>query len=136
MKIYNPPPCIQVLLTVLTITAGVAISSWGEMHFVLIGFVIQGTAVVFEAYKNALQQFLLSGKTQMSSMTLLYYFSPACTLINLFWIIAFEMEPLQLRGGLGLNPWVFLANGALCFALNIASVTVVRIVMTISRSHH
>jgi len=50
MKIYNPPPSMRVLLTVITITSGVIISSLGELHFVLVGFLIQGAAVVFEAY--------------------------------------------------------------------------------------
>lgn len=116
---------MRVLITVCVIVAGVAISSLGELHFVFMGFAIQGAAVVFEAYKNALQQFLLSGKTKMSSMTLLYYFAPACTLINTLWIIVFEAEGLRKRGDSGIGPGTFLMNGCLTFALNIASVTVV-----------
>jgi len=125
MGIYNPEPSIRVMLTVLVIVFGVAISSLGELRFVLLGFLIQAAAVVFEAYKNALQQFLLSGQTRMSSMTLLYYFAPACTVINAFWILVFEMKGLQQKGGAGISSSVWLANGLLCFALNIASVTVV-----------
>lgn len=136
MGIYNPEPSIRVMLTVLVIVFGVAISSLGELRFVLVGFLIQAAAVVFEAYKNALQQFLLSGQTRMSSMTLLYYFAPACTVINAFWILVFELDGLQQKGSSGINPSIWLANGILCFALNIASVTVIKktssLVLTLS----
>jgi hypothetical protein len=125
MGIRNPEPSIKVLLTVCVIVMGVAISSLGELRFVLAGFLIQGAAVVFEAYKNALQQSLLGGKAQMSSMTLLYYFAPACTIINTFYILLFEYSALTTAGPTGIGPWVFLANGFLTFALNLASVTVV-----------
>jgi hypothetical protein len=104
---------------------GVAISSIGELRFVLTGFVIQAAAVVFEAYKNALQQTLLGDKAKMSSMTLVYYFAPACTVINSFYILAFEYSALKTRNASNISPLVFLANGCLTFALNIASVTVV-----------
>jgi len=125
MKIRNPEPSVRVLLTVVVIVAGVAISSFGELQFVLVGFLIQGAAVVFEAYKNALQQLLLTGQTRMSSMTLLYYFAPACTGINAFWVLVFELKGLQQKGAGGISPGIWLANGCICFALNIASVTVV-----------
>ncbi|KAH8598348.1 triose-phosphate transporter family-domain-containing protein [Bisporella sp. PMI_857] len=137
MGIRNPEPSMQVLLTVIVIVLGVAISSIGELRFVLTGFLIQGAAVVFEAYKNALQQFLLSGKTKMSSMTLLYYFAPACTVMNAFWILIFELKGLQEKGaksGIGMEVW--LLNGFICFGLNIASVTVIKktssVVLTLS----
>jgi len=78
-------------------------------------------------YKNALQQFLLNGRTKLSSLTLLYYFAPACALINGIFILIFELKGLQRRGSSGIGVEVFLANGVLCFALNIASVTVVSI---------
>ena len=97
----------------------------GELRFVLTGFLIQGAAVVFEAYKNALQQHLLGGKARMSSMTLLYYYAPACTVINAFYILYFEYSALKTRKSAGIGPLVFLANGCLTFALNLASVTVV-----------
>jgi len=126
MKIYNPEPSVRVLFTVVVIVFGVAISSLGELRFVLVGFLIQGAAVIFEAYKNALQQLLLTGQTRMSSMTLLYYFAPACTGINAFWVLVFELKGLQQEGTGGISPRIWLANGFLCFALNIASVTVVR----------
>lgn len=125
MGIRNPEPSIRVFLTVCVIVAGVAISSIGELRFVLTGFLIQGAAVIFEAYKNALQQSLLGGKISMSSMTLLYYFAPACTLINAFYILCFEYSELQTRTPAHIGPLVILANGCLTFALNIASVTVV-----------
>ena len=125
MGIRNPEPSITVLLTVCVIVTGVAISSIGELRFVLTGFLLQSAAVAFEAYKNALQQLLLGGSANLSSMTLLYYFAPACTAINLANILLFEYSSLQLRAPSNISPWIWLANGILTFGLNIASVTVV-----------
>lgn len=123
--IRKPEPSARVLLTVCVIVIGVAISSMGELRFVPMGFFIQGAAVIFEAYKNALQQSLLGGKANMSSLTLLYYFAPACTVINSLYILSFEYSALQVRETSIVGPFVLLANGFLTFGLNIASLTVV-----------
>jgi hypothetical protein len=112
-------------MTVCVIVSGVAISSLGELQFALAGFLIQSAAVGFEAYKNALQQCLLGGKSKMSSVTLLYYFAPACTVINALYILLFEYRGLINMRPSEITQLVFLANGCLTFALNIASVAVV-----------
>jgi hypothetical protein len=125
MGIRNPEPSIRVFLIVCAIVAGVAISSIGELQFVLTGFLVQSAAVGFEAYKNALQQLLLGGRTNLSSMTLLYYFAPACTVINAAYILVFEYSSLQARAPSNIGPYVWVANGILTFGLNIASVAVV-----------
>ena len=131
MRIYNPPPSYRVFFTILVIVIGVAISSLGELRFVLTGFLIQGAAVIFEAFKNALQQFLLNGKTKMSSLTLLFYFAPACAVVNALWIVVFEWRGLMEGPKEAGKQWpglgIFLMNGVATFALNIASVTVVSI---------
>ncbi|KAH8752698.1 triose-phosphate transporter family-domain-containing protein [Hyaloscypha sp. PMI_1271] len=136
MGIRNPEPSVKVLITVCVIVIGVAISSLGELRFVLAGFLIQGAAVVFEAYKNALQQSLLGGKSQMSSLTLLYYFAPACAVINAIYILLFELTALKTARPSGIGPLIFLANGILTFGLNFASVTVIKktssVVLTLS----
>jgi len=58
-------------------------------------------------------------------MTLLYYFAPACTVINAAYVLLFEYSALQISPSSGIGPWIWLANGFLTFGLNIASVTVV-----------
>jgi hypothetical protein len=123
--IRNPEPSLRVLLTVCVITLGVAVSSIGELQFVLTGFLIQAAAVGFEAYKNALQQILLGGTANLSSMTLLYYFAPACTVINAIYILLFEYSSLRVSQHSHISPLIWLANGFITFGLNIASVTVV-----------
>ncbi|KAG9240097.1 DUF250 domain membrane protein [Calycina marina] len=136
MGIRNPEPSLQVLLTLLVIVCGVAISSLGELRFVLVGFLIQGAAVLFEAYKNTLQQILITGQTRLSTLTLLYYFAPTCTAFNVIWVLIFELQGLQHRGASGIGPGIWLLNGVLCFGLNIASVTVIKktssLVLTLS----
>jgi hypothetical protein len=127
MGIRNPEPSIRVLLIVCVIVVGVAISSMGELQFVLVGFLIQSAAVGFEAYKNALQQLLLGGKSKLSPMTLLYYFAPSCTVINAVYILVFEYPSLQAREPSNIGPLVWVVNGILTFGLNIASVAVVSV---------
>ncbi|KAI9729518.1 MAG: hypothetical protein M1818_008490 [Claussenomyces sp. TS43310] len=121
----NPQPSIHIFLTVCVIVAGVMISSIGELRFVLLGVFIQGAGIASEAYKNALQQFLLTGKTKMSSLTLLYYFAPACTVLNMVCVLIFETRALRNRNAWTVGPWIFLFNGFLTFGLNIASVATV-----------
>ncbi len=97
----------------------------GELRFVVTGVLIQLTAVVFEAYKTALQQLTLSGKVNMSSLTLLYYFAPLCTMFSLVFVLVFEVSEIRARMPYQIGPLIFFANGVLTFALNIASVTAV-----------
>ncbi|RDW64043.1 hypothetical protein BP5796_10545 [Coleophoma crateriformis] len=134
MGLRNPPPSMRVFVIVSVIVGGVMLASLGELSFVFMGFLIQLAAVAVEAYKNALQQSLLSGKLNMSSLTLLYYFAPICAVTNTFFIIFFErdaisdwqQQPSMADGGFSLNPGIFLLNGILTFALNIASVNVIK----------
>ena len=125
MGLRNPEPSVKVFVTVCVIVMGVMLASFGEVEFVFTGFIIQLFALAFEAYKNALQQSLLSGKTNMSSMTLLYYFAPICTITNTVFILIFEVKALRETPPSNISPWIFLANGILTFTLNIASVNVV-----------
>lgn len=123
--IRNPEPSIRVLLTICVIVIGVAISSFGELQIVVMGVVTQTAAVVCDAYKNALQQYLLGGKLKMGSLTLLYYFAPVCTAINACYILIFEAAALRVDHTHHIGLWTLLANGVLTFGLNIASVAVV-----------
>jgi len=61
----------------------------------------------------------------MSSVTLLYYFAPACAVINAFYIMLFEFEALRTAKPSEVGLMVFLVNGCVTFGLNIASVAVV-----------
>jgi len=136
LGLRNPKPSLRVFVNVCVIVAGVMLASFGELKFVLAGLFIQLAAVVFEAYKNALQQYLLGGKINMSSMTLLYYFAPVCTLTNTILIIILEARRLQASAPFAVSPRIFLANGLVTFSLNIASVQVIKktssVVLTLS----
>ena len=89
------------------------------------GVLIQLAAVVFEAYKMALQQVLLDGENSLSSMGLLYYFSPACTVAQVIFILIFGGADLHLKDLSKVGLPVFFLNGLLTFVLNVSSVTVV-----------
>lgn len=117
---------MRILATVSVIVVGVVMTSIGDMEFQTTGVIVQLAAVVFEAYKMALQQVLLDGENSLSSMGLLYYFSPACTVAQTIFILIFGRASLHFTelGKVGFP--MFLINGLLTFLLNVSSVTVVR----------
>lgn len=67
---------------VCMISCGVALASRGELHFNLLGFLIQGAAVAFEASRLVMIQILLHGM-KMDPLVSLHYYAPVCAVINL-----------------------------------------------------
>jgi hypothetical protein len=68
---------VKVLLRVLIISIGVMIACYGEVNFVLIGFVFQCCGIVFEATRLVMVQKLLTSKSlKMDPLCSLYYFAP------------------------------------------------------------
>jgi hypothetical protein len=126
MGLRDPEPSVRVLSNLAVIVAGVVISSYGELHFVALGVVIQAAAILAEGYKNALQQYLLKGTGNMPPLTLIYYSAPACALINGLFVVGFEGTRIASVGTVIPSPAILLANGAFTFALNFASMAVVR----------
>ncbi|MEW5316591.1 MAG: hypothetical protein WDW38_007956 [Sanguina aurantia] len=61
------------------ITIGVGIASYGEMHFVLVGLLLQGASVILESFRLGLIQIILQSKgIKLNPVTTLYYIAPAC----------------------------------------------------------
>jgi hypothetical protein len=125
MGLRNPEPSMRVLMTVCIIVGGVMLASIGEVQFVMTGVILQLIAIVFEGYKHALQQSLLAGKKKMSSLTLLYYFAPACAVFNFLFVLIFEAQALRSLSATPITKWTFLTNAILTFGVNVASVTIV-----------
>lgn len=64
------------------IVFGIMIATYGEIEFVLVGFINQAAAIVFEAVRLVLVQKLLSGdEDDMDPLVSLYYFAPVCSVI-------------------------------------------------------
>lgn len=65
-------------MIVIAISMGVAIASFGELNFVMSGFLCQALGIAFEATRLVSIQKLLSG-VKMTPLVSLYFFAPVRT---------------------------------------------------------
>lgn len=110
---------------VIIISLAVAITSIGELHFNIIGFWSQLTAIITESGRLVLTNVLLK-KLKLDSLSTLYYVAPPCFCLNFLSMLIFEYSAI---------PWervftpvfvlVLLCNGLVAFALNISLVMVI-----------
>ncbi|GAA5865524.1 hypothetical protein JCM1840_001429 [Sporobolomyces johnsonii] len=107
--------------TVVAISAGVAIASYGELNFVFGGFVAQCLGILFEATRLVAIQKLLQG-LRMDPLTSLYYYAPVCAVLNALLIPVFEgwapFEQVLDRVG----PFTLFLNCNCALLLNISVV--------------
>jgi drug/metabolite transporter (DMT)-like permease len=120
-RIQEPNKKLAVI--VLMISIGVALSSRGELHFNLFGFLTQAAAVCFEASRLVMIQILLHN-LKMDPLVSLHYYAPVCAIINLL-ILPFTegLEPFYQLKDLGVL--VLVSNAAVAFLLNVAAVFLV-----------
>lgn len=112
-------PTQRTLVIVVCISSGVALASYGELDFVLSGFVCQALGIAFEAARLVSIQKLLHG-LKMDPLVSLYYFAPVCATLNGLLIPIYEgSAPLYLAWD-RLGPMVLLTNASCAFCLNIA----------------
>ncbi|KAK9805398.1 hypothetical protein WJX73_000561 [Symbiochloris irregularis] len=109
------------LFNMLIVTLGVAIASYGELNFVLIGVLLQLTAVITESSRLTLVQILLQRKgTRLNPITTLYYIAPCSfAFLAVPWALL-EARPLLADPTVNFNAAVFVSNAAAAFALNMA----------------
>ncbi|EEF43182.1 organic anion transporter, putative [Ricinus communis] len=108
----------DVFLNMLLVSVGVVISSYGEIHFNVVGTVYQVTGIFAEALRLVLTQVLLQKKgLTLNPVTSLYYIAP-CSFVFLFvpWYLLekSEMEVSQIQ----FNFWIFFSNALSALALN------------------
>ncbi|XP_029121285.1 probable sugar phosphate/phosphate translocator At3g17430 isoform X3 [Elaeis guineensis] len=108
----------DVFLNMVLVSVGVVISSYGEIHFNVIGTVYQVTGIFAEALRLVLTQVLLQKKgLTLNPVTSLYYIAP-CSFLFLFvpWYLlekpAMEISQIQF------NFWIFFSNALCALALN------------------
>ncbi|GAA5832684.1 hypothetical protein JCM5353_003060 [Sporobolomyces roseus] len=108
-------------ITVVAISMGVMIASYGEVNFVLGGFLAQCIGIAFEATRLVAIQKLLQG-LRMDPLVSLYYYAPVCALFNTLLIPLFEgLEPLQLILPT-VGPFTLFLNCNIALLLNISVV--------------
>jgi len=120
------PPSLQTLGNVSLIVVGVMIASFGEIQFVLIGFLYQCGGILFEACRLVMVQQLLSGSEfKMDPLVSLYYFAPVCAVMNGVIALVAEVPRISLEDIENVGIFILLLNGLIAFLLNVSVVFLV-----------
>ena len=108
------------------IVIGVVLASFGEIDFVLTGFLYQVAGIIFEAVRICLVQSLLNGaEYKMDPLVSLYYFAPVCAFFNLAIALFWEVPKVQMSELYAVGLWTFFANACVAFMLNVSVVFLV-----------
>ncbi len=117
---------MRVLFNVSFIVIGVVIASFGEIKFVLTGFLFQAGGIIFEAIRLVMVQRLLSSaEYKMDPLVSLYYFAPVCAILNGILSLIVEVPRLHLQNIYDVGIWTLLANAMVAFLLNVSVVFLV-----------
>ena len=128
-------PNMKVLFNVSFIVIGVVIASFGEIKFVLIGFLFQAAGILFEAVRLVMVQRLLSSaEYKMDPLVSLYYFAPVCAIMNGCASLVFEVPKLHMQDIYNVGIWTLVANAMVAFLLNVSVVFLVCIALLKTRS--
>jgi len=116
---------VQKFMNVSAIVVGVVIASFGEIDFVLIGFLYQLGGVIFEAIRINLVSSLLNGQEKMDPLVSLYYFAPVCAVMNFTLALFWEIPKVTSAEVYAVGLWTLLANAWVAFMLNVSVVFLV-----------
>lgn len=120
------PPSMKTLGNVSFIVLGVIIASYGEIQFVMIGFLYQIGGIVFEATRLVMVQKLLSSaEFKMDPLVSLYYFAPACAFMNGITALVVEVPRMTWADIQNVGYFVLIANAMVAFLLNVSVVFLV-----------
>ncbi|KAK3011945.1 hypothetical protein RJ639_012527, partial [Escallonia herrerae] len=110
----------DLFLNMVLVSIGVVISSYGEIHFNIVGTLYQVTGIFAEALRLALTQVLLQKKgLTLNPITSLYYVAP-CSFGFLFIPWYFLEKPGMKVSQIQFNFWIFFSNAICALALNIS----------------
>ncbi|CAN6475540.1 unnamed protein product [Victoria cruziana] len=108
----------DVFWNMVLVSVGVVISSYGEIHFNVVGTVYQVTGIFAEALRLVLTQVLLQKKgLTLNPITSLYYIAP-CSFMFLFVPWYFLEKPGMEVSQIQFNFWIFFSNAICALALN------------------
>jgi hypothetical protein len=120
------PPNMKTLGNVSFIVIGVVIASFGEIQFVMTGFLFQAGGIVFEAIRLCMVERLLSSaEFKMDPLVSLYYYAPACALMNGFVCLFTELPVLTMEDIHRVGGFTLTANATVAFLLNVSVVFLV-----------
>lgn len=113
-------PTLQLIGSVLVITAGIGISSFGEVNFAVIGVIFMLVSIFADALRLVLIQFLLTNRA-MHPLEALKFLAPACTMWLLLGTAVLEypeMVASKAFDKIQSRPWLYIAAGVMGFAVN------------------
>jgi len=114
---------LKTLGNVSIIVLGVIIASFGEIKFVMIGFLFQVGGIVFEATRLVMVQRLLSGDSfKMDPLVSLYYYAPACAVMNGFVFLFTELPRISMADIYSVGTFTLILNALVAFLLNVSVV--------------
>lgn len=88
---------------------------------------VQACGIIFEALRLVMVQRLLSSpELKMDPMVSLYYYAPACAVINGALMAVVEVPNMKLSDFANVGIPLFLCNGVVAFLLNVSTVLLVR----------
>lgn len=124
LKIEKPD--YSKLAKVALIVIGIALASFGEIDFVMAGFLYQCAGIFFEAIRICMVQRLLQGdEFKMDPLVSLYYYAPVCALMNLCVALVMEVPHIQMSEIYAVGLGTFLVNAGVAFLLNVSVVFLV-----------
>ncbi|CAD0030519.1 unnamed protein product [Aureobasidium pullulans] len=114
---------IKTLGNVSFIVIGVIIASFGEIQFVMLGFLLQCAGIIFEAIRlTMVQRLLSSAEFKMDPLVSLYYFAPACTIMNGIVALLVEVPSMSWADFDRVGYFTLLLNAMVAFGLNVSVV--------------
>lgn len=119
-------PNLRVFLNVSVIVVGVVIATFGEIEFVMIGFIFQMAGITFEAVRlTMVQRLLSSAEYKMDPLVSLYYFAPICAVMNFAVALVWEVPKFSMAEFDKVGVTHFFLNGMCAFLLNVSVVFLV-----------
>ncbi|KAF2711355.1 TPT-domain-containing protein [Pleomassaria siparia CBS 279.74] len=117
------PPNMKTLGNVSFIVIGVVIASMGEIQFNMTGFLYQCGGIIFEAIRLVMvQRILSSAEFKMDPLVSLYYYAPACAVMNGIVCLFTEFSELTMVDVYRVGTFTLLANASVAFLLNVSVV--------------
>lgn len=120
------PPNMKTLGNVSFIVIGVIIASIGEIKFVMVGFLFQVGGIIFEAIRlSMVERLLSSAEFKMDPLVSLYYYAPACAVMNGMVCLFTELPILTMDDINRVGGFTLFANASIAFMLNVSVVFLV-----------
>lgn len=110
---------VPMVFNMFIVVGGVAAASYGELHFVWIGVIIQCGSILVEAVRVTMVQLLLQANgIKLNPVNTIYCVAPVSLVCMAGPLLAYEM-PKMLAAGVVISPWILLFSALLAFALNV-----------------